>query len=248
MSENLTSFAAPATVALFGAGGGIGAEFLRQLHDNPNVGQIYAFNRTPLKAVADRVTAAEFDLRDEATIAAAAETVAPQSLDLVIVASGILHDGERLQPEKSMRDLDAATMQEVFAINTVGPALIARHFLPLLRRDRKAVFAALSARVGSIGDNRLGGWASYRMSKAALNMLLRTLAIEQTRRAADSVVVGLHPGTVASGLSAPFTSRVPEERLFTPRRAAAQLINVIDGLTAADTGYVFAWDGSRIEF
>lgn len=147
-----------------------------------------------------------------------------------------------------MRELDRASMTEVFTVNAIGPALIAKHFLPRLRKDHKAVFAALSARVGSIGDNRLGGWTSYRASKAALNMILRTLAIEQRRSAKNSVVAALHPGTVDTGLSKPFQGRVPDSQLFGPHRAALALLGVIEQLTAEDSGGFFAWDGTAIDF
>jgi NAD(P)-dependent dehydrogenase (short-subunit alcohol dehydrogenase family) len=125
--------------------------------------------------------------------------------------------------------------------------MVAKHFLPLLRKGRKTVFAALSARVGSISDNRLGGWSSYRASKAALNMLLRTLAIEHARKWPDSVVVALHPGTADTALSKPFSSRVPAERLFSPSRSAGYLLGVIDDLKPSTTGGFFAWDGTPIE-
>ena len=127
-----------------------------------------------------------------------------------------------------------------------GPALVARHFLPLLPRDRRAVFAALSARVGSIGDNRLGGWHSYRASKAALNMILRNLAIELARTHPQAVVAGLHPGTVDTGLSEPFQKGVKPEKLFTAESSAERLLAVMDALTPADCGRVFAWDGQPI--
>ena len=133
-----------------------------------------------------------------------------------------------------------------YRINTVGPALVAKHFLPLLPRDRRAVFAALSARVGSISDNRLGGWHSYRASKAGLNMILRNLAVELARSHPQAVVAGLHPGTVATDLSAPFQKGVRPEKLFTPAYSAERLLAVLDGLTPADSGGVFAWDGARI--
>ena len=147
-----------------------------------------------------------------------------------------------------MREVQAETLAKVIAVNATGPALVARHFLPKLRRGSKTVFAALSARVGSIADNRLGGWYAYRASKAALNMLLKTLAIEHARRFPDSIIVGLHPGTVDTGLSQPFTSRTPKDRLFTADQSARYLIDVIDGVDADDSGRVFAWDGSRIEY
>jgi NAD(P)-dependent dehydrogenase (short-subunit alcohol dehydrogenase family) len=137
-------------------------------------------------------------------------------------------------------------MARVFAVNTIGPALVAKHFLPLLPRRGRSAFAAISARVGSIGDNRLGGWHSYRASKAALNMLLRNFAIELARRAPDAVCIGLHPGTVDTALSAPFRSRVAPDRLFTPARSAGHLLRVIEQATVADNGHVLAWDGARI--
>jgi NAD(P)-dependent dehydrogenase (short-subunit alcohol dehydrogenase family) len=161
-------------------------------------------------------------------------------------SGGKIHHG--LQPEKSMRDLDPKALYEVFRINAVGPAMVAKHFLPRLRTGHKTVFAALSARVGSISDNRLGGWASYRASKAALNMLLKTLAIEHARRWPDSVVVALHPGTVDTALSKPFSGRVAAERLFEPSQSAGYLLGVIDDLTPAATGGFFAWDGTPIEY
>ena len=190
------------------------------------------------------------DLEDEDTMASAAETVAGafSDVDMVLVATGLLHDGDGLQPEKTWRTLDAARFERVLRINTVGPALIAKHFLPLLARDRKSVFAALSARVGSISDNQIGGWHAYRASKAALNMLIRNFAIELGRRNKQAIAVGLHPGTTDTGLSRPFQAGVPEGKLFAPDFVAHRLLQVIDGLKPADSGQFFAWDGSRIAF
>jgi NAD(P)-dependent dehydrogenase (short-subunit alcohol dehydrogenase family) len=163
----------------------------------------------------------------------------------VIVATGLLH-AQRVAPERSNSALDAAQLLRLYAVNAVGPALIAKHFLPLLPRAEPSVFAALSARVGSIGDNRLGGWHSYRASKAALNMLIRTMAIELKRTRPDAILVGLHPGTVDTKLSKPFQRGVPEGRLFTPDESAKHLLAVVDGLGPQDSGGVFAWDGTRI--
>ena len=188
------------------------------------------------------------DLLDEQSIAVTAKSVAQSGpLDLIVVASGLLHRNE-LQPEKTMREINAADMLDVFAVNTVGPALVAKHFLPSMSRKKKSVFAALSARVGSIDDNRLGGWVSYRASKAALNMTVKTLAIEHGRRFPESVLITLHPGTVATDLSAPFRSRVPPESLFDPETSAAHLLRVIEDVRPADSGALIAWDGSRIRF
>ncbi len=210
----LASFGGDLRAVVVGAGGGIGGALVAQLRDR---GEVVALAR------------ADLDLTDPASIVAAAAGIAAP-LDLVIVATGHLHDATA-GPEKALRDLDAARLAHSFAVNATGPALAAQAFLPKLRTDRKTAFVALSARVGSIGDNRLGGWHGYRASKAALNQLLRTIAIEHARRAPFAVVVALHPGTVDTRLSAPFQRGVAPERLFTADRSAAALLDVIDRLT-----------------
>jgi len=153
-----------------------------------------------------------------------------------------------VQPEKSLREIESDSMLTNFQVNTIGPTLVAKHFLPIMPCNRKSVFAVLSARVGSISDNRLGGWLSYRSSKAALNMSMATLAIEHRRRCPEGIVVSLHPGTVDTLLSKPFTSRVPLGQLFGVDRAARQLLEVIDRLHPQDSGGFFAWDGSPITY
>lgn len=169
-------------------------------------------------------------------------------MDLVIVASGMLSPPGADGPEKTYRHQTADAFEKVFAVNTIGPALVAKHFLPKMPRKGRTVFAVLSARVGSISDNRIGGWHAYRASKAALNMLVRNFAIEQSRRNPDSIVVSLHPGTVDTGLSKPFQANVPDAQLFTPTQSATKLIDVINGLTPADTGGFFDWAGKPIDF
>ncbi len=227
----LPSFAADLRAVVVGANGGIGAALVEALAGR---GEIIALTR------------AELDLTDPATIAAAAARVAAP-LDVVVVATGHLHDAAG-GPEKALRDLDAARLAHGFAVNAIGPALVAQAFLPHLRLDRRTAFVVLSARVGSIGDNRLGGWYGYRAAKAALNQFVRTIAVEHARRAPLSVVAALHPGTVATRLSAPFQRGVAVERLFTPARAAGHILDVVDRLTPADSGGFFAWDGSAIVF
>jgi NAD(P)-dependent dehydrogenase (short-subunit alcohol dehydrogenase family) len=167
---------------------------------------------------------------------------------LTIVASGALTLPGGRGPEKALRALEGEAMARAFAINTIGPALIARHLLPLWPRKGRHVLGILSARVGSIADNRLGGWHSYRASKAALNMLVKTFAIELARTHPEAIVVSLHPGTVDSGLSRPFQGQVAPDKLFSPERAAVHLLDVIDNLTPADSGGFFAWDGAPIPF
>jgi NAD(P)-dependent dehydrogenase (short-subunit alcohol dehydrogenase family) len=237
----LESFAPSLRALVFGASGGVGAAFVELLAAHPRVATVHA---------AARAAAAPwcFSLDDEASIAAVAAAAAGGGpLDLVLVATGMLH-GEGIQPEKTWRSLDAAALARAFAVNTTGPALIAKHTLGLLRRDAKSVFACLSARVGSIEDNRLGGWHAYRASKAALNMLVRNFAIELRQRNPRALCVALHPGTVDTRLSQPFQSGVDPAKLFTPERSARALLGVLDRLTPADSGRLWAWDGQPIPF
>ncbi len=226
----LTSFAPGAHAVIIGASGGIGAALADQLDADPGFGRVTRLSRPAL------------DITDPAAIAVAAAAL-PAPPDLVIIATGRLH-GPGVAPEKALRDLDAMALAGAFAINAIGPALLAQALLPLLPRGRKTLFAALSARVGSISDNRLGGWHAYRASKAALNQLLRTIAIEQTRRNPDSIVLGLHPGTVDTGLSKPFQRGVP--RLLSPAQSATALLAVIDSATPAQAGRLFDWHGAEI--
>ena len=246
--KSLNSFGQNSTAVVVGSTGGIGAAICAQVAAQDNFARVFGLSRSAPESTDSKVTNISVDLEDETTIAAAASQVAEASQpDLIVVATDILHDG-CLQPEKSMRDIDGRNMVTNFQINTIGPTLLAKHFLPVMNRDRKSVFAVLSARVGSIGDNRLGGWVSYRASKAALNMSIATLAIEHGRRFPNGIVVALHPGTVATDLSAPFRSRVPSGGLFSTDKAASQLLQVIDGLDVANSGGFFAWDGSAIPY
>lgn len=224
-----------ALVVVIGATGGIGAALC----------DAYAARGDTVLRLGRRTDPA-LDLLSEASIAAAAAWAAAQGpLDLVIDATGFLHD-EDFRPERSWRELDAAHMAKSFALNTIGPALLMKHFCPLLPRTGRAVFATLSARVGSIGDNKLGGWYSYRAAKAALNQLVHTAAIELRRHNRDAVCVALHPGTVATPLSQPFSKSGLNTRPATD--AAADLVAVIDALTAADTGGFRDHHGSTIEW
>ncbi|MBA4354739.1 MAG: short-chain dehydrogenase [Novosphingobium sp.] len=232
--------------AIFGASGGIGAALVSLLTSRDDVAQVHALSRKPVPQ-APKVHPHTFDLTDESSIAAACAAIGTP-LDLVIVATGRLVRDNGYGPEKSSRALDAEAMAEMFAINTIGPALIGKHCAPLLRKEGRPVFAAISAKVGSITDNRLGGWHAYRASKAALNMVVRNFAIELARTNPAAIAVALHPGTVDTPLSRPFQRGVPPEKLFTPAQSATHLLRVIDGLTARENGKLLAWDGSEIPF
>ena len=225
-----------ALAVVIGAGGGIGAALSDALNKTNGVDHVLALGRA---------TDPRLDLLDEDSIAQAAATVAavPGAVRLVIDATGMLQD-DTGGPEKTWRHIDPAHMARAFAINAIGPALVMKHFLPLLPRAGRAVFATLSAKVGSIGDNRLGGWYSYRASKAALNQLVRTAAVELKRTRPEAVCVALHPGTVATDLSAPFnTDGLP---LRTPLEAARALLSTTESLTPDQTGGFFHADGQTL--
>lgn len=245
MVDMLKSFPDDFHAVIFGARGGIGEALAQALARRCRV---------------TALTRADIDICDEDGLAALAEKLTEKlpekltetqqgsaPLNLVINATGLLHDAANgIQPEKALRQISAKAMAEVMAVNAIGPALIAKTFLPLMARDGKAVMAHLSARVGSITDNRLGGWTSYRAAKAAQNMIVKNAAIETARRDKEKIIIGLHPGTVDSALSAPFQGNVADDKLFTPEQSADYLLQVMDALTPEDSGKVFAWDGSEI--
>lgn len=232
----LRSFPPGGAAVVIGAAGGIGAAMTRHLADSGAFADVHALGRGTVPAV---------DLSDEASIAAAARMLKDTGRDprLVVVCTGFLHDGETM-PEKTWRQIDPAHMAHAFAVNAIGPALLMKHLLPLFPREGKAVFAALSAKVGSIGDNRFGGWYSYRASKAALNQLVRTASIELGRRRHEAICVALHPGTTDTPLSQPFSKDGLTVR--DPASAAARLLTVIDGLTPGETGGFFSHDGTAL--
>lgn len=234
-------------IAIIGASGTIGNAFAERLAQLYPGADIHLFSRNELKTNIKNTTHHLIDYENEASIEMAAALASQKaSLDMVIVATGILH-ADGITPEKSLRELSAEKLQYLFKVNTIVPTLIAKHFLPKLNRENRSVFAALSARVGSISDNQLGGWYAYRASKSALNMIIKNAAIEIGRRNKKSVIVGLHPGTVDSGLSKPFQGNVPKGKLFTADFSVSKLLEVIENLTPEQSGRCFAWDGKEVE-
>lgn len=223
-------------IVVIGVSGGIGGEFIKQLSAREDVSTIYAFSRTPVTLSLPKVDFGYINLLEEDSILAAAEHASRNSpIDLVIVATGVLHDGN-LQPEKAIAALSAEKFQHLFAANTIGPALILKHFAPKLNKNSTSIMAILSARIGSISDNYLGGWYAYRASKSALNMLIKTASIEMKRTLPKSIIVGLHPGTVDTKLSKPFQNRLSPDQIFSPESAASKLLLVIDHLQSSDSG------------
>ncbi|MCO6185084.1 SDR family NAD(P)-dependent oxidoreductase [Rhizobium sp. L1K21] len=222
---------------VIGASGGIGAAVADCLERDLRCDEVFHLSRRHF---------AGFDLRDPESVAAAASHIQSRDaeIDLIFNATGaLIIDGR--EPEKSLKAIDADAMAAQFAVNAIGPALLLKHFHTFLPRGRRSIFASVSARVGSIGDNRLGGWYSYRASKAAQNQIIRTAAVEIARLRPKAVVAALHPGTVKTSLSDPFAGQ--RDRL-TPRDSAARMLTVLDGLESPQSGGFFAYDGSLIEW
>lgn len=226
-----------ATHLVVGASGAIGGAVADRWSADYGSGRVLRAARAGADLVLDPL--------DALSLAEAAAQIPDDSLEAVFVATGILHN-QHATPEKTLRQLDGAAMAHVFTVNSIAPMLVAQALFAKLRRRGPAMFAVLSARVGSISDNHLGGWYSYRASKAALNMMVKTLAIEGARRRPELVCVGLHPGTVDTPLSKPFQGGVPAEQLFAPAEAATHLSRVMAALTPAQSGRIWAWDGQEI--
>jgi NAD(P)-dependent dehydrogenase (short-subunit alcohol dehydrogenase family) len=245
-----------ARALVVGANGGIGLGFVNNLLTNSQFSKVYATYRRKETAselfnlqdkYIDRLVCLNIDITDESNIAEAIAEIkkSTDKIHLAIDCVGILHE-DSLQPEKSLRQINAENLMRYFQVNSIGAILLAKHLLPLFRHSDRSVFATISAKVGSIGDNQLGGWYGYRASKAALNMFLHTAAIEYARTCPKNIIVALHPGTTDTSLSLPFQKNVPPEKLFSVERTVNQLMSIIENLESSDRGQFFSWDGTRL--
>lgn len=253
---NLAGFNYPINAFVTGANRGLGLGFVQALLQLPQLNLLYASCRQPDDAHAlqqlalahpTRLRILALDITRERDFAIALDTISRETdrLHVLLNVAGVLNSPS-IAPERRLENLNPDAAHASFAVNTLGPALAARTFLPLLSHAQRAVFASLSARVGSIADNRLGGWYSYRMAKAAQNQFTRTFAIEAARRAPQLVVAALHPGTVDTELSRPFANPATTERMFTVEQSVALMMQVINDLQPAQTGRFWAYDGSEI--
>jgi NAD(P)-dependent dehydrogenase (short-subunit alcohol dehydrogenase family) len=241
------------TALIVGGGKGIGLGFVRQLLAQSDVQRVYATYRqaesaTELLAIDDpKLHCLQMDITDEAQIAAVIQAIQSETkvLHYVINSVGVLHEGE-MQPEKSLRQINSEQLVRYFQVNSIGAMLLFKYVQPLLKHNDRSILATISAKVGSIGDNEIGGWYGYRASKAALNMFIRTSSIEYKRSCPNAILVALHPGTTDTKLSLPFQRNVPPEKLFSVDRTVSQLLTIMDGLAPTDSGEFFSWDGSRI--
>jgi NAD(P)-dependent dehydrogenase (short-subunit alcohol dehydrogenase family) len=243
------------TALVVGGGQGIGLGFVRKLLAEDNLERVYATYRriesaTELLAIADsRLCCMQMDITDESQIATVIQQIQTQTsaLHYVINSVGVLHEGE-MQPEKSLRQINSEQLLRYFQVNSIGAMLLFKQVQPLIKHQERSILATISAKVGSISDNNIGGWYGYRASKAALNMFVRTTAIEYKRTCPQAILVALHPGTTDTRLSLPFQRNVPPEKLFSVDRTVTQLLTVINGLTPSDSGEFFSWDGSRLQW
>ena len=244
---------------IMGASSGIGYAMAERLAADPVVETLVlcsrrALSSAPLMSLQSQLAATgkqcvllDVDITNEASLSAMTDHLRKdiQVIDLIVNTAGLLHSKD-VSPEKALEQMSLSVMQQVFAVNAYGPILLAQALMPWLKARRPVMFASLSARVGSIADNRLGGWYSYRASQAAQNQLLKTLAIELARRNPEAIVLALHPGTTDTDLSRPFQANVTQEKLFTPAFVAEHLLQQITEASVEDTGSFIAWDGQRI--
>ena len=222
-------------IIIIGSSGAIGSSFLKYYAEEDKNNVIYALSRSEVASSFSNIHNVSIDIESDSSISNASSICSEAGpFDVIIVTTGMLSD-ESISPEKSLRHLNKESLSKIFSVNTMGPALIAKYFIPLLKKDAPSFLGFLSARVG-------------RASKAALNMIIKNLSIEVARNNPQSIIAGLHPGTVDSKLSKPFQGNVSEGKLFTPDYSVLKMVEVISNLKPENSGNCFAWDGKEIEF
>jgi len=243
----------PSTAVVVGASRGIGLAITKALLANTQVKRVVASYRQPVTASEllalddERLHRVQLDVTEATDIQQLVQLIKHLEgrPDFVIHCAGILHE-KGIQPEKALNQCDAATLRRVFEVNSIGPLMLARALIPLMPRSRTAHFTVLSAMVGSIADNRLGGWYAYRASKAALNQFMRTLSIECRRTHPGLCITSIHPGTTDTELSRPFQANVKAGKLYTPEQSARRILRVVGKSAADQSGQFVNWDGEPI--
>ena len=236
------------TIAIIGSSGAIGNSICEVLLNEYPIKKLYKFSRKIQTKDTDKIKNIVIDIEDETSIKESVKHIPGDvKFDLIFVATGLLHNENEIFPEKSIKDINTDMFKKVLLVNAIGPALIGKYFIPLMKKDIKSVFAFLSAKVGSISDNKIGGWYSYRASKAALNQIIKNFSIEIRRNNNNAIFVGLQPGTVKSFLSKPFQKNKNKQTLFTPEDSAKKLLKVINSLDYEDSGKLFSWNGEEIQ-
>ena len=232
-------------IIIAGSSGSIGGEFTKQYTDDPNVEKVVTLSRNVNNLNHEKIQSIKIDYSNEATFKNLDEISQLDSISKVIIATGILHT-DQIKPEKSIDSIAAEDMKQVFQVNVFGPILLVKKLLPLIKKSKGVKIVFLTARVGSISDNVLGGWHSYRSSKSALNMMIKNLAIELKRLNKEHVVIGIHPGTVKSHLSEPFLRHVKHD-IFNPKESVDLMTQVISKVSQTDSGKCFDFSGKVIE-
>jgi len=232
-------------IIIVGSSGSIGSEFTNLYMEDQNVGKIIALSRKNNDKDHKKIHSIEINYNDEETFKNLDELLYLDNISKVIVATGILHT-EQILPEKSINNIDSDAIKKVFQVNTFGPILLIKKLMPLIKKSEGVKIAFLTARVGSISDNQLGGWHSYRSSKSALNMMIKNLSIELKRMNKSHIAIGIHPGTVKSQLSDPFLRHVKHD-IFSPKESVNLMVQVINNLGEKDSGKCFDFSGKVIE-
>jgi len=232
-------------VLIAGSSGAIGGEFVKFYSDDLNVEKIVTLSRKKNDSGNKKIQSIEVDYSKEETFKNLEKISQLKSISTIIIATGMLHT-DQVKPEKSIDSINFESLKDVFQVNVFGPILLVKKLLPLIKESQGVKIVFLTARVGSISDNELGGWYSYRSSKSALNMMIKNLSIELKRANKENIVIGIHPGTVKSFLSEPFLRNI-KHKIFTPRESVELMVKVISKIRQKDSGKCFDFLGKVID-